>query len=255
MMEKIKCTIVQDILPLYVDDVVCEDTKELVDEHISTCENCARLVNNMKKDINMSTFAMNESEDIKVVKKIKKSIKSRIVKAIFATIAIIFGLYIVFHLVFSLSVEFGIISKPHYVKCEIADEVEWNYEEKENPGSGYTIHNYDGLKSDNPDDYREIDFEVKVTSYSLIDDQRVETVLSEVKYFEENLLYSFSLSSHIYLPVDTGSSETFGVKLYVYVGDMTDEDIDKFIDGVTIDVISGGHVRKVNFSECDVVVY
>lgn len=254
-MEKIKCTIVQDILPLYVDDVVCEDTKELVDEHISTCENCALLVNNMKKDINMSSFAMDESENIKVVKKIKKSIKSRIVKAIFATIAIIFGLYIVFLLVFSLSVEFGIISKPHYVKCEIADEVEWNYEEYENPGSGYTIHNYDGLKSDNPEDYREIDFEVKVTSYSLFDDQQVETVLSEVKYFEENLLYSFSLSSHIYLLVDTGSSETFGVKLYVYVGDMTAEDIDKFIDGVTIDVISGGHVRKVNFSECDVVVH
>lgn len=254
-MKKTKCMIIQDILPLYVDDVVCEDTKELVDEHISSCENCARLVNNMKKDINMSSFVMNESEDIKVVKKIKKSIKSKIIKAIFATIAIIFGLYIVFLLVFSLSLEFGIVSKPHYVKCEIADEVDWDYEEEGNHGSGYTIHNYDGLKSDNPDDYREIEFNVKVSSYSLNDNQQVETVLSEVKYFEENLLYSFSLSSHIYLSVDTGSSEIFGVKLYVYVGDMTYEEIDKFIDGVTIDVISGGDVRKVNFSECDVIVY
>lgn len=254
-MEKIKCTTIQDILPLYVDDVVCEDTKELVDEHICTCENCARLVNNMKKDINMSSFAMDESEDIEVVKKIKKSIKSRIIKAIFATIAIIFGLYIVFLLVFSLSLEFGIVSKPHYVKCDIADEVEWNYEEKENHGYGYTIHNYDGLKSDNPDDYMEMDFYVKVSSYSLNDNQQVDAVFSEVKYFEENLLYSFSQSLDIGQFVDTGSSNILWVKLYVYVGDMTDEDIDKFIDGVTIDVISGGDVRKVNFSQCDVVVY
>ena len=101
----------------------------------------------------------------------------------------------------------------------------------------------------------EIDFMVKVTSYSLNDNQKVDAVLSEVKYFEENLLYSFSQSLDIGQFVNTGSSNVLWVKLYVYVGDMTADDIDKLIDGVTIDVISGGNVRKVKFSECDVIVH
>ncbi|MBP3338519.1 MAG: hypothetical protein J6L69_03880 [Lachnospiraceae bacterium] len=76
---------------------------------------------------------------------------------------------------------------------------------------GYTIHNYDGLKSDNPEDYREMDFMVKVTSYSLNENQQVDAVLSEVKYFEENLLYSFSQSLDIGQFVNTGSSNIFRV--------------------------------------------
>ena len=32
-MEKINCNVIQDILPLYIDDVVSDDTKELVEEH------------------------------------------------------------------------------------------------------------------------------------------------------------------------------------------------------------------------------
>ena len=37
-MEKINCNVIQDILPLYIDDVVSDDTKELVEEHLQNCE-------------------------------------------------------------------------------------------------------------------------------------------------------------------------------------------------------------------------
>ena len=30
-MKEIKCTIIQDVLPLYIDEVVSQDTKEMVD--------------------------------------------------------------------------------------------------------------------------------------------------------------------------------------------------------------------------------
>ena len=33
-MEKINCNVIQDILPLYIEDAVSEDTKELVEEHL-----------------------------------------------------------------------------------------------------------------------------------------------------------------------------------------------------------------------------
>ena len=32
------CKIVQDLLPLYHDEVVSEESREIVDEHLETCE-------------------------------------------------------------------------------------------------------------------------------------------------------------------------------------------------------------------------
>lgn len=33
-MKEISCDIIKDILPLYVDDVVSDDTKKMVEEHL-----------------------------------------------------------------------------------------------------------------------------------------------------------------------------------------------------------------------------
>ena len=37
-MSKISCNVIQDIMPLYVDEIVSEDTKKLVEEHLKECE-------------------------------------------------------------------------------------------------------------------------------------------------------------------------------------------------------------------------
>ena len=47
-MEKINCNVIQDILPLYIDDVVSDDTKELVEEHLQNCEICQRVYHETK---------------------------------------------------------------------------------------------------------------------------------------------------------------------------------------------------------------
>lgn len=47
-MKDIKCTVIQDLLPLYVDEVVSDDTKSLVNEHLLTCENCRNEFEQMK---------------------------------------------------------------------------------------------------------------------------------------------------------------------------------------------------------------
>ena len=41
-MEKINCNVIQDILPLYIDNVVSDDTKELVEEHRNDDKNDQR---------------------------------------------------------------------------------------------------------------------------------------------------------------------------------------------------------------------
>lgn len=50
-MKEIKCTIIQDVLPLYVDGVVSEDTKEMVDEHLQHCETCQKEYDSMKREL------------------------------------------------------------------------------------------------------------------------------------------------------------------------------------------------------------
>jgi len=50
-LKEIKCTIIQDILPLYVDEVVSQDTKEMVDEHLQYCEKCQKEYDSMKQDL------------------------------------------------------------------------------------------------------------------------------------------------------------------------------------------------------------
>ena len=37
---KISCDVIRDLLPLYVDEVLSNDSKTLVDEHIEQCESC-----------------------------------------------------------------------------------------------------------------------------------------------------------------------------------------------------------------------
>ena len=50
-MGKINCNVIQDILPLYIDDTVSDDTKELVEEHLQNCEICQRVYHETKADL------------------------------------------------------------------------------------------------------------------------------------------------------------------------------------------------------------
>lgn len=50
-MNEIKCTIIQDVLPLYIDEVVSRDTKEMVDEHLRHCNICQQEYESMKQDL------------------------------------------------------------------------------------------------------------------------------------------------------------------------------------------------------------
>lgn len=50
-MAKVNCNVIQDILPLYIDDVVSDDTRELVEEHLQNCEICQKVYDETKMDL------------------------------------------------------------------------------------------------------------------------------------------------------------------------------------------------------------
>ncbi len=96
-MKKISCDIIRDILPLYLDDVVSADTKELVEEHLEACDSCKKEADILKKKITLPTNINIGLSDAKVVKGLKnRLLKKKVVISIIsmvAAVAIVTGIY------------------------------------------------------------------------------------------------------------------------------------------------------------------
>ena len=95
-MKNINCNIIKDILPLYVDGVVSDDTKEVVKEHLIACEEC----NKEFKLLNQEVYIPVENE-VSVIKNFKKRWRNK--KFVIAGVSILltgiilFGLFSVFN--------------------------------------------------------------------------------------------------------------------------------------------------------------
>lgn len=50
-MNDINCNVIRDILPLYVDNAVCEDTRRLVSGHLENCADCRQELEAMRQTI------------------------------------------------------------------------------------------------------------------------------------------------------------------------------------------------------------
>jgi len=85
-----KCEIVQDLLPLYVDDVVSSESRTAIDDHLSTCANCQQLRNSITQDeLPLAT----EIDKAKELKDVKHALRNRVIKisAISAAAALVVG--------------------------------------------------------------------------------------------------------------------------------------------------------------------
>ena len=70
-MSKISCNVIQDIMPLYVDEIVSEDTKKLVEEHLKECEDCRKEMEKMRAKIilpNKKKINQAEKETVSEIK-------------------------------------------------------------------------------------------------------------------------------------------------------------------------------------------
>lgn len=93
-MKEINCNIIQDILPLYVDDVVSPDTKELVEEHLEGCESCRHCAEAMRCNAPIPVAEELRKEEAKVFKKLKKNIKVKKIITVVLTIAVLFSVHL-----------------------------------------------------------------------------------------------------------------------------------------------------------------
>lgn len=68
---KKECDIVQDLLFGYADNTLKQGSKELVEEHLKTCEKCKNILEDIKNDDN------NDVEKIDGLKKVNKSLRNK----------------------------------------------------------------------------------------------------------------------------------------------------------------------------------
>ena len=50
MSDKLRCEIVQDLLPSYVDGLTSDETNEAVKDHLADCVSCRDMYERMKAD-------------------------------------------------------------------------------------------------------------------------------------------------------------------------------------------------------------
>lgn len=93
-MKAINCTIIGDYLPLYLDDLVSNDTRKLVDEHLFHCQHCREKLERMKQE---TAPLIPQGQEIPVPGPAKKPwTKKRIIRTILVAVlmaALLFGVF------------------------------------------------------------------------------------------------------------------------------------------------------------------
>ena len=89
------CNIIQDILPLYIDDAVSDDTKKMVEDHIKHCPNCQKELETLKKEVILVTNEKIQADDKKLLQNLQKKLKhQKIIISFFTVIAVLSLLFI-----------------------------------------------------------------------------------------------------------------------------------------------------------------
>ena len=93
-MNKFNCNIIRDLLPIYVDKLTSDESNEIIEEHLSSCDNCKQIYEQMNAPIE-DEQTQNQGNEIDYLKKIKtKTIKAYII--IFSIIVVAGILSLVF---------------------------------------------------------------------------------------------------------------------------------------------------------------
>lgn len=89
---KNECSIVCDLLPLYAEDMVSEDTAELVKEHLGNCPTCRAELEKLRKPVQPVAAQHVPDIDAEPLKRLKKALLMEKVQAILCTAAVLLAL-------------------------------------------------------------------------------------------------------------------------------------------------------------------
>lgn len=86
-MEKISCSIAKDLLPLYIDEILSEESSQTIEAHLQACESCKREYETMRQEFVFPSTPKLQEENKKMLKELKYQLKiKRILTALIAAI-------------------------------------------------------------------------------------------------------------------------------------------------------------------------
>ena len=93
-MDKISCNVIQDILPLYVDNMACDDTRLLVEEHLQGCENCSRYYQELQEELLLPVEPEIKERDAEEIRRFKRYLMRKRIGVFFLSAASVLVLVI-----------------------------------------------------------------------------------------------------------------------------------------------------------------
>ena len=75
MKEKKDCKIIQDLLPNYIDGLTNSETNEFIKNHLNKCNDCQKILDNMKKDFDLKSLKKDNCE-VNYIKKFQNHLRT-----------------------------------------------------------------------------------------------------------------------------------------------------------------------------------
>lgn len=90
---KYECDIVTDLMPLYIDDLLSENSKKFVEDHMDSCESCKKYYEKLSGEIKIPVSKEARFSDLRPIEYLKSNLSKKIIKKVLATLLVI-GLFV-----------------------------------------------------------------------------------------------------------------------------------------------------------------
>lgn len=88
-MNELNCDVIKDLIPLYIDEVASDASKEIVENHVENCKTCQVYLQELKKKIKLPSNQNVHMIDAEKMKGFRKWIRNGKIRAVIIVIAII----------------------------------------------------------------------------------------------------------------------------------------------------------------------
>lgn len=111
-----KCEIIRDLFPSYIDGLTSEESNEAVEEHLEKCKECRDYLEAMKKEMVSARYVERRKDelkrDVKPLKKLKRVTRQMIAGTVLFCIVVI-GIALGAHETY-----YGEVVQPNSEDCE-----------------------------------------------------------------------------------------------------------------------------------------
>ena len=97
-MNELKCCIVKDLLPLYIDDVLSQESASELRRHLQTCEGCSREYQALTQTVILPSNPEVQKENTQMLKKFKRkwNLKKLLIAAISSILTLVLAVFLFF---------------------------------------------------------------------------------------------------------------------------------------------------------------